>query len=301
MPRSPLEFSGYAGLLLADSRPFLFKGITWAGGETVARVPHGLQKLGMDYYFDFLQGEKFNAVRFLFAHQSVLDDASISYTHFEPKANPQLVDADSGLGVSYIKSLVQLVRAAAAHDILVVLACQRLKANAPNYGLWYNDTLGVSEQSTFRGWELLADALCGEWNVVGVDLYQEPYRATWGSQNQRTDWKMGAERLGNHVLGRCSRWLVFVQGIHTAAPEDGGATQGYFWVRLLRFEPLCCRREASALTSQPCPLPAGREPSGRYEGTRPTVVARQTGLLAGARPIARCVARACVAPVLAPA
>lgn len=34
---------------------------------------------------------------------------------------------------------------------------------------------------------------------------------------------------GNHVLGQCPRWLVFVQGIALGAPGDGGLSRGYFW------------------------------------------------------------------------
>ena len=33
-----IDFSSFAGLLLADGRPFQFKGITWPGAET----EHGL-------------------------------------------------------------------------------------------------------------------------------------------------------------------------------------------------------------------------------------------------------------------
>lgn len=224
----PLDFSGFAGLLLAGGRPFSFKGVTWPGGETEAALPYGLTLKSMDFYMDFLRRERFNAIRLPFAHQSVLDNAPVSFAHFDPRMNPLLLDDDTGQGVVYQQALLQLAKAAASRHLLVVISCQRLKASAPNYGLWYNNTLGVSEESAGRSWEQLADVLCAQWNVVGVDLYQEPFRATWGAHNVRTDWNLGAERLGNRVLQRCPRWMVFVQGIHIGAPNDGGKAEGYF-------------------------------------------------------------------------
>ena len=61
-----------------------------------------------------------------------------------------------------------------------------------------------------------------------------------GRPNVRTDWNLAAERLGNRVLNGCPRWLIFVQGIHTGAPDDGGHDAGYF----LRREPR--RRQVGA-------------------------------------------------------
>ena len=236
--RAPLLFGSFAGLLVANGRPFSFKGITWPGAETDGRLPYGLALRSMDFYLDFLREERFNAIRLPIAHQSVLDDAPVSFGEFDPRLNPQLLFDDVDVetinpdsidrdgGVSYQDALLAIARSAASRHLLVVISAHRLKANHPNYGLWYNNTLGVSEESAGRSWDLLAAKLCGQWNVVGVDLYQEPYRASWGAHNVRTDWNLAAERLGNRVLRGCPRWLVFVQGIHTGAPNDGGKAMG---------------------------------------------------------------------------
>ena len=42
--------------------------------------------------------------------------------------------------------------------------------------------------------------------------FNEPHGATWGSGDAATDWNLAAERLGNHVLSRCARWPIFVEG-----------------------------------------------------------------------------------------
>ena len=226
--QEPIDISGFEGLLIARGRPFVFKGVTWPGAESLNALPHGLALKSVDFYMDFLRNEKFNAVRLPIAHQSVLDNSPVSFVHFDPRMNPELLDADSGIGVTYQESLLHISRAAARHHLLIVIAAHKLKADAPNYGLWYNNSLGVSEESSSRSWEQLADVLCSQWNVVGVDLYDEPFRATWGARNVRLDWNLAAERLGDRVLRRCPRWLIFVQGIQMGAPGDGSSSEGYF-------------------------------------------------------------------------
>ena len=214
------------------------QGITWPGAETTGLLPHGLTLRSMDFYLDFIRGEHFNAIRLPIAHQSVLDDAPVSFSHFDPRLNPSLVDTDAveqgavegqDGGLPYQDALLAFAREAAKRHLLIVVSAHRLKASHPNYGLWYNNSLGVSEESAGRSWDQLTAKLCKQWNVVGVDLYQEPFMASWGAHNVRTDWNLAAERLGNRVLNGCPRWLIFVQGIHTGAPDDGGHDAGYFY------------------------------------------------------------------------
>jgi hypothetical protein len=71
-----------------------------------------------------------------------------------------------------------------------------------------------------RSWAHIADVLCSQWNVIGVDLQSQPFRASWDSPgkgpptfNPATDWNAAATRLGNFVLSKCPRWLVFVEGV----------------------------------------------------------------------------------------
>lgn len=67
-----------------------------------------------------------------------------------------------------------------------------------------------------ESWSKLATALCATGNILGVDLMHEPYRAVWGypgSTGKSLNWNEAAERLGNHVLSECPRWLIFVQGV----------------------------------------------------------------------------------------
>ena len=81
-------------------------------------------------------------------------------------------------------------------------------------------TIALPESIVMKNWQNVGDALCGQWNIVGVDLMSGVSAATWGNQ-EPTDWDLAAARLGNEVLKHCPRWLVFVHGIGASpAAED---------------------------------------------------------------------------------
>ena len=64
-------------------------------------------------------------------------------------------------------------------------------------------------QGVYALWETVASSFCGAemWNVVGVDLMQEAYALSWA------EWHMAATTIGDRVLQKCPRWLIFVQGV----------------------------------------------------------------------------------------
>eukprot|EP00967_Tisochrysis_lutea_P078963 scaffold107831_cov28-Tisochrysis_lutea.AAC.1 len=218
-----LSYSISCALAGSDCEPFLFKGINWFGSEDTNRVVQGLHNHPIDFYMDFLARNHFNAIRLLFSHSAVRDDEVLPEGSFDAALNPAL------RGKRYLESLLEFARAAAPHGLLVLVAAHRLSPDAwPGDGLWYDDE--ISEDQVKQDWAKLARTLCGQWNVVGVDLQNEPHQATWGTGNIHTDWNRAASRLGDHVLDHCPRWLVFVEGIFEGAPGeyDNGAG-GYWW------------------------------------------------------------------------
>jgi len=86
-------------------------------------------------------------------------------------------------GRSYVEVIRSLARTAARHGILFTLANHRLTLGSnpggKKSGLWYNDDVPLKEVK--RAWSILAEALCAEWGVVGVDVQNEPFLATWGA------------------------------------------------------------------------------------------------------------------------
>jgi aryl-phospho-beta-D-glucosidase BglC (GH1 family) len=175
----PVDLSGSSGLLRgARGNPFIIKGTTWPGAETSSGVVHGLKKQPLDFYMDFLSSEHFNAIRVTISHISVLENKRISVDSVDATMNPTFVDRTGTMGLTYREALRALVHAAAARQIVVIFACQRLRPDKATSNLWYDHMIGVSEDTTKASWEIIADAFCSEWNVAGVDLFQEPHNAT---------------------------------------------------------------------------------------------------------------------------
>ena len=217
--------------------PFYIKGVTWRGmesgedrrGETKA-PPSGLVQQSLDDLLVKLARNKFNAIRLTVNHLSILrNEAMNDYGDIDSAKNPWFA------GTRYISLLRAIAERAAAHGVLVVVAVTRLapsdivgavRERQPP-GLWYSETVAwgdwrweMPESIVMKNWQNVGDALCGQWNIVGVDLMSGVSAATWGNQ-EPTDWDLAAARLGNEVLKHCPRWLVFVHGIGASpAAED---------------------------------------------------------------------------------
>ena len=204
--------AGSDGRLLANGKPFYIKGAVWFGAEAQG-APLGLAERRAVDLFDFLSGNDFNAVKLLFNWEDFVADLVPPRGTISAQLNPDLVN------LSYRALIRNLVRIASSRGLLVVLACQRIRRSyGPGHadwpgswdGLWYDSE--YPEERVIGLWTSLAQELCAEWNVVGVDLMGEPHGASWGDANPATDWAAAAGRLGSKVLASCERWLVLVQG-----------------------------------------------------------------------------------------
>jgi endoglucanase len=223
-----------------DGSPFYIKGVTWRGaeggedkaGETSA-PPHGLRQRDLDSLLRELARNKFNALRLTVNNLAMLRNELVQDGDFDRELNPSLV------GQRYLSMLRVVAERAAAHGLLVVVAATRLapgdvvgalrQRNPP--GQWWSKHVGsefsgwsMSEADVLRSWRQAADALCGQWNVVGADLMSGIKQVTWGKKEQ-SDWDLAAARIGDAVLQQCPRWLVLVRGIG-ASPAAVDAIDG---------------------------------------------------------------------------
>mmetsp|Transcript_61590 Transcript_61590/g.102477 ORF Transcript_61590/g.102477 Transcript_61590/m.102477 type:complete len:601 (-) Transcript_61590:127-1929(-) len=239
----PFELSapGDGTLRTKDGAIIHIKGVNWFGTEGQHAMLYGLEYRGLDEFLEFLAANKFNALRLLFNHEYVnanpstpLRDFRDQKLTFDPNKTPEL------RGTTYIQMLQVVASKAARHGILVLLACHRIRATYPGPslhaewpgswdGLWYDSTW--TESRLLDNWHKLANYFCDAWNVIGVDLMNEPHGAGWGRGGTR-DWRQGAQRLGNGVLARCSRWVIFIEGVGypgLGAVGDDGAGGIYQW------------------------------------------------------------------------
>ena len=216
-----LDFIGRDGKLYANTIQFNIKGCNWFGSEAYNGPPNGLDEHSIEWYLDFLKKHDFNAIRLLFNHEHVLKDDIVE----TPQRERLLFQT------RYVRMFAVIAREAAKRGILVLIACHRITHTAwPGAGLWYDSALGFSEARVLQSWDALASQLCDSWNIIGVDLVNEPHSSSWG-KGLPTDWNKAAERIGNHVHSRCARWLVFVEGVGytPGAPGADDPGMGIWW------------------------------------------------------------------------
>ena len=114
----PITFTvGLDGKLYGDRSVFSVKGINWYGSESRNGPPDGLEYHTADWFFEFLKRHNFNAVRLLFNHESMLNDAPVSGAFHKA---PELI------GLSYSQMFLAIAKAAAKQ----VLRGRRLACSA---------------------------------------------------------------------------------------------------------------------------------------------------------------------------
>ena len=146
-----------------------------------------MDKHAIDWYIDLLADNHFNAIRFLFNHESVLEDSRIETA--DVGFAPEL------FGLSYLEMFAAIADRAARRGLLIMMACHRLNPKAwPGDGMWFDSA--ISEQRVLESWDKVAEVLCPRWNVFAVDLQNEPHASSW-AKNPSTDWNKAAERIGN--------------------------------------------------------------------------------------------------------
>ncbi|MCJ8281029.1 MAG: cellulase family glycosylhydrolase, partial [Rivularia sp. ALOHA_DT_140] len=83
--------------------------------------------------------------------------------------------------------------------------------------LWYGD--GYTEADWINTWLQLAQRYKNQANVIGADLKNEPHgKASWGTDDLATDWRLAAERAGNAIAKINPDWLIVVEGVEKNVP-----------------------------------------------------------------------------------
>jgi len=212
---SSITFTARDGGVFVGGRRFAIKGINWFGAEGKSATVDGLWERKMTEYLDDLARLDFNAIRLPLAVDNVLEN---------PEIGRWSLTGDEALrGLRSLDIVERLVAEASARGILVLLDMHRLHAAVwPDpRGLWYAEGEEPHGARLRQAWHVLTRRFCSHWNVVGADLFNEPWGATWGSGLAETDWALAAGSVGNEVLAECPRWLIFIEG--TAYADKPGS------------------------------------------------------------------------------
>ncbi|CAK4242462.1 unnamed protein product [Aphanomyces euteiches] len=209
--------------------PFQIKGVNWFGMETGIQAPFGLwdnETAGTTIYAiaEFLNTNKFNSIRLPLCVQNVLNNDPLKASVIN-KASNRALDLSS-----YISLIQSLTKALGYRQISVMFSMHTLNTANDDGPLWYGKT--ISQGQFLDAIDMLTKNLCSDdyWNVLGIDLKNEPYLATWGT-GDATDFKLAAETIGARMLKGCPKWMAFVEGVnaqHTTV-IDGEEFNYYDW------------------------------------------------------------------------
>lgn len=204
----PLSTRG-ADIIDAANRPILLRGVNWFGIESETQAPNGLWARDYKEMLTQIKGLGYNLIRLPYSVES-LRGTSVTSINFELGSNRDLQ------GKSPLEVMDLIVQEAGRQDLLVLLDSHRLNRDRiPE--LWYGD--GFTEADWINTWTMLAKRYQNQPNVIGADLKNEPHgRASWGTNNRATDWRLAAERAGNAILKVNRNWLIVVEGVENNVP-----------------------------------------------------------------------------------
>lgn len=203
------------GIYNENDEKMMWNGVSWFGFETDTFAPHGLWSRSMDDILDQLQGQGYNLIRIPYTNQ-MFDGVSSNSIDFHK--NPDLQNKKP------IEILDILVEKVQQRGLYIYLDRHRPMANNQS-ALWYTDD--VSEQQWIEDWVMLAKRYKGNPTIIGADLHNEPNgQASWGTGNEKTDWRLAAERAGNAILAANPGWLILVQGVQSNVQGEDGS---YWW------------------------------------------------------------------------
>jgi endoglucanase len=168
-----------------------------------------------------LARNNFNAVRLPLMAASILENKV---------PNGALMNKQENRGIditSYMALLKSIVKVLQYRNIGVLLSMHTL-TYSDNGKLWYN--ADVPEAKFLQSIDALTKNLCSNeyWNVMGIDLKNEPSEATWGD-GAATDFNAGAKRIANRMLKGCPSWMGFVEGVNSKHTMSiGSLTFSYY-------------------------------------------------------------------------
>ncbi len=204
----PLSTKG-SKIVDSTGRPVLLRGVNWFGIESELHAPHGLWKRDYKEMLAQIKNLGYNVIRLPYGVQS-LRASNVSGIDFSIGSNQELQ------GKSPLEVMDAIVQEAGRQGLLILLDSHHLNdQRIPE--LWYGD--GFTEADWIDTWKMLATRYRNQANIIGADLKNEPHgKASWGTNDRATDWRLAAERCGNAIQAINPNWLIVVEGVENNVP-----------------------------------------------------------------------------------
>ncbi len=208
MIQLPLSTKG-SKIVDSTGRAVFLRGVNWFGIETELHAPHGLWKRDYKEMLAQIKSLGYNVIRLPYAVQS-LRALNVSGIDFSIGCNQELQ------GKSPLEVMDIVIQEAERQGLLILLDSHQLNdQRIPE--LWYGD--GFTEADWIDTWKMLATRYRNQANIIGADLKNEPHgRASWGTNDPATDWRLAAERGGNEIQAINPNWLFVVEGVENNVP-----------------------------------------------------------------------------------
>jgi len=212
----PLSTRG-AKIIDAKGKTVLLQGVNWFGLETETQAPQGLWQRDYKGMLSQIKQLGYNFIRLPYSLQALsskspLELADSSGINFKIGSNKEL------LGKTPLEVMDLIIQEAENQGLLILLDNHRLN-NQRIPELWYGD--GFTEADWIDTWKMLATRYKNQANVIGADLKNEPHgKASWGTGDLKTDWRLAAERAGNEILAINPNWLIVVEGVENNVPNQ---------------------------------------------------------------------------------
>lgn len=131
---------------------------------------------------------------------------------------------------TYMSTVQSIVEALGYRHITVMISLHTLDPKKSG-GAWYSDELGVTEDDFLEAVDILTKNLCSSkyWNILGLDLKNEPYECTWKGGGGDPSWKEGATKIGNRMLEGCPNWMAFIEGTSGSYPININGRSGTYF------------------------------------------------------------------------
>lgn len=199
-----------------SGKPAAWNGLNWFGFETSNYAPHGLWTRNMEEMLDQAKKQGYNLIRLPYSNQMFDKGSVVSGIDFTK--NPNLKNKTP------IQIMDIFIKEAGKRGFKIILDRHRPDAGSQSE-LWY--TSSYPEKRWIDDWVMLAKRYKGNQIVIGADLHNEPHgRASWGTGDKMTDWRLAAQRVGNEILKVNKDWLIIVEGVSANVNQSSG---DYWW------------------------------------------------------------------------
>eukprot|EP01084_Bolivina_argentea_P061532 112467_1 len=207
-----LKFTSSNHRLHVNEEEFRLKGLSWFGFETGTYVLHGLWAVSWRNLLSFIVEHNFNAVRIPFSAELFINNPYPNSIDFS--LNPELI------GLTSIQCIDFIIEQCALNGIIVMLDMHCLATDGTAVeGLWYNNI--YPQQTVLDIWKTIALRYEYNWNIFAIDVYNEPFDATWNNTNSATDFNNWCEIVGNTLHDEFNvEWLIFCEGISEGCKDN---------------------------------------------------------------------------------